>query len=397
MIPNTTQALAASYDPYAPQALENPYPYYAALRSVAPCLFIEKYQVYFVSRYRDAEAVLRNWQTFSSYRGTGLVRVPTPSEGGVLVSNDPPEHTRIRRTVARDFTPHTITHLEGRVRALTTSLIDTMLEARTVDIISQLAEPLSVTIMAELLGLPEHHREDYPRWSDALFDVMGPPREDSTSFLQVAHELLGYMSEMAVKGDYAPGGLADALFKSVGTADISAEEAGSIVGSLLVAGMDTTISLIENAIAALIENPDQWEKLHANPELAASAVEETPRFDSPIQPGQFRNTTQETEIAGMPIPVDSRIMVGFASANRDPEQFSDADRFLIERKPNNHLAFGAGVHFCLGSPLVRLEAGVVLEQLARRVRSLSFAAPPKRKRNSMVRGFQELHVLLQPA
>lgn len=397
MIPTTATSLAASYDPFAPEVLENPYPYYTAIRSLAPCLFVEKYRVYFVSRYRDADAVLRNWQTFSSYRGAGLVQAPTPIEGGVILSNDPPEHTRIRRAVAKDFTPRTITQLEGRVGALTTALIDTMLESRTVDVISHLAEPLPVTIMAELLGLPERHREDYPRWSDAVFDLMGPAREDSTPYLQMINGLFGYIGEIAVKGEYAPGGLADALFKSVGTADISAEEAVSLVGGLIVAGMDTTVNLIENAIVALIENPEQWEKLRANPALAAAAVEETLRFDSPVQPGFFRNTTQDAEIAGTPIPAGSRVMVGFASANRDPEQFSDADRFLIGRRPNNHLAFGAGVHFCLGAPLARLEAGMVLELLARKVRSMSFAVPPKRKRTSMVRGFKELRVTFQPA
>ncbi|MDQ6661442.1 MAG: hypothetical protein M3Z24_10805, partial [Chloroflexota bacterium] len=159
MVPTTAEALSASYDPFAPEALENPYPYYSALRELAPCCYLQKYDVYFVSRYRDVVAALKNWQTYSSSEGGGIWRARNYLEGGVILSTDPPEHTRIRRAVAKDFTPRTVAQLEGRVRAAATSMIDTMLEAGTADLVSHLAEPLPAIIMTELLGLPGQHQD----------------------------------------------------------------------------------------------------------------------------------------------------------------------------------------------------------------------------------------------
>jgi cytochrome P450 len=396
MIPTTAQALSASYDPFAPEALENPYPYYAALRTLAPCCYLEKYDVYFVSRYRDVVAALKNWQTFSSSEGGGLWRARNYFEGGVILSTDPPEHTRIRRAVARDFTPRTVAQLEGRVREVTSRLIDVALEKGTGDIVSLLAEPLPAIIMSELLGLPGQHQDAYLHWSDTGFNMLGAHGAELMAGVQgFNEELTTFIHSLASEGGYIPGGLADSLFKSVGTADLSFEEAGSLVFGLIVAGMDTTVNLIGNMIYNLIEYPGQWEKLRNDPGLAASTVEEALRFEAPVQPGFFRTTTQEVDVAGTRIPAGARVQFGFGSANRDPEQFSQADQFLIDRTPNEHLAFGSGVHTCLGAPLSRLEGRIVLELLLQNVRSMSLAGVPKRRANKMVRGFRELPVTFQ--
>ncbi len=208
-------------------------------------------------------------------------------------------------------------------------------------------------------------------------------------------EITDFLHSVASEGGYLPGGLADSLFKSVGTADLRFEEAGSLVLGLLVAGMDTTVNLIGNMVYALIEHPEQWEKLRTNPSLVASTVEEALRFEAPVQPGFFRTTTQDVEVAGTRIPAGARVQLGFGSANRDPEQFPEPDRFLIDRTPNEHVAFGTGVHACLGAPLARLEGRVVLELLLPKVRALSLAGRPKRRENKMVRGFRELPVMFQ--
>ncbi len=396
MVPTTAEALSASYDPFAPEALENPYPYYAALRELAPCCYLQKYDVYFVSRYHDVVAALKNWQTFSSSEGGAIWRAGNYLEGGVILSTDPPEHTRIRRAVAKDFTPRTVAQLEGRVRAAATSMIDTMLEAGTADLVSHLAEPLPATIMSALLGLPGQHQDAYPRWSDTAFDSLGAHGAEMTAAAHAFRdEITDFLHSVASEGGYLPGGLADSLFKSVGTADLRFEEAGSLVLGLLVAGMDTTVNLIGNMVYALIEHPEQWEKLRTNPSLVASTVEEALRFEAPVQPGFFRTTTQDVEVAGTRIPAGARVQLGFGSANRDPEQFPEPDRFLIDRTPNEHVAFGTGVHACLGAPLARLEGRVVLELLLPKVRALSLAGRPKRRENKMVRGFRELPVMFQ--
>jgi cytochrome P450 len=396
MVPTTSEALSASYDPFSPEALENPYPYYAALRSLAPCCYLEKYDVYFVSRYRDVISALKNWQAFSSSEGGGYWRARNYLEGGVILSTDPPEHTRLRRAVAKDFTPKTVAHLEGRVRAVAARLIDSLLEAGTGNLVSQLTEPLAATITTELLGLPEKHQEAFLRWSDTGFDMLGAHGAELMDQVgDFAEELTSFIESLAAEGGYTPGGLADSLFRSVGTANLNFAEAGSLVFGLIVAGMDTTVNLIANMMYALIENPDQWEKLRTNPNLAASTVEEALRFESPIQPGFFRTATQEIEVAGTRIPSGSRVQLGFGSANRDPEQFPEPDRFLIDRTSNDHVAFGAGVHVCLGASLARLEGRCVLELLLQKVHSMSLAGEPIRRKNKMVRGFLELPVRFQ--
>jgi cytochrome P450 len=396
MVPTTSEALSTSYDPFAPKALENPYPYYAALRELAPCCYLQKHDVYFVSRYRDVVAALKNWRTFTSSEGVAIWRAGNYLEGGVILSTDPPEHSRIRRAVAKDFTPKTVAQLEGRVRTAATSMIDTMLEAGTADLVSQLAEPLPATIMTDLLGLPGQHQVSYLGWSDTGFDSFGAHEaEMMTDFYVLIDEINDFLHSLASEGGYLPGGLADSLFKSVGTAELRFEEVGSLVSGLLVAGMDTTVNLIGNMMYALIEHPEQWEKLRTNPDLAASTVEEALRFDAPVQPGFFRTTTQEVEVAGTRIPAGARVQLGFGSANRDPEQFPEPEQFLIDRTPNEHVALGTGVHACLGAPLARMEARVVLELLLPRVHSMSLAGRPRRRENKMVRGFRELPVTFQ--
>ena len=276
------------------------------------------------------------------------------------------------------------------------SLIDSLLEAGTGNLVSQLTEPLAATITSELLGLPEQHQEAFLRWSDTGFNMLGAHGAELIAQVGAfAEELTSFIESLAAEGGYTPGGIADSLFRSVGTAHLNFAEAGSLVFGLIVAGMDTTVNLIANMMYALIENPDQWEKLPTNPNLAASTVEEALRFEAPIQPGFFRTATQDIEVAGTRIPAGSRVQIGFGSANRDPEQFPEPDRFLIDRTPNEHVAFGAGVHVCLGAPLARLEGRIVLELLLPKVHSLSLAGEPIRRNNKMVRGFRELPVRFQ--
>jgi len=163
-----------------------------------------------------------------------------------------------------------------------------------------------------------------------------------------------------------------------------------LLGGILVAAMDTTVNMLGNLAHSLAEHPDQWARLVEDPNLAASAVEESLRYESPVQPGFFRVTTTDTEVAGVKLPRGARVMVGFGSANRDPRQFPEPDRFLIDRTPNDHLALGRGTHFCLGAPVARLMGRVVFEEFASRGRELAVAGEPVRKNNRMLRGFDAL-------
>ncbi len=381
------------FDPFDETVRNDPYPHYAMLRKQAPCVRLERYGVWLVTRYEDSVAVLQDWETFSSATGAALEPAATPEEGGVILSTDPPEHTRIRRAVARDFTPKAIRSLEPRLRELVGQALDVALVEDRIDWVTLVAQPVPTTLMAELMGYPDRYREQYCRWASIVFNSMGCPADGSSDFGPVAEvgaQLYGFVSELAANHEYVPGGWADRIVQAGERGELSESEVPSLLGGILVAAMDTTVNMLGNLAHSLAEHPDQWARLVKDPSLAGSAVEESLRYESPVQPGFFRVTTTETEVAGVRLPQGARVMVGFGSANRDPRQFPDPDRFLIDRTPNDHLALGRGTHFCLGAPVARLMGRVVFEELALRAKELAVAGEPVRKNNRMLRGFDAL-------
>jgi cytochrome P450 len=381
------------FDPFAAEVRADPYPYFASMREHAPCAHLDRYDVWLVSRYDDVARVLHDWQTFSSGQGAALEPVGTAEEGGVILSTDPPRHTRIRRAVSRDFTPKMIASLEPQIRSLAQRAIDDAVSADEVDWIALLAQPLPTTIMAQLMGYPDEHRDQYCRWAEVIFDSMGCPASESgadSPLAQVGAQLYAFAGQLASNHEYVHDGWADRIVQSGKRGELTSDEVLSLLGGILVAAMDTTVNMLGNLLHSLATHPEQWQRLAADPALAASAVNESLRFESPVQPGFFRVATQDTEIAGVAISRGARVMVGFGSANRDGDQFPDPDAFLVDRKPNQHLAFGRGVHFCLGAPVARLMGKVVLETLCDGVRTIELAGEPVRKDNRMLRGFDEL-------
>ncbi|MEJ2869105.1 cytochrome P450 [Actinomycetospora sp. OC33-EN08] len=388
----------STFDPFAPEQRADPYPALAALRDEAPCAHLDRYGVWLVSRYDDVAAVLKDWETFSSAQGAGLEPVATPEEGGVILSTDPPEHTRVRRAVARDFTPKAIGQLEPRVRELVGRALEVALAEGEIDWVSHVAQPVPTTVMAELMGYPDRHRNEYCRWASTIFDSMGCPAGGESSVLgEAIGGLFGLVGQIAADGEYVAGGWADRIVRAGERDELAQGEVVSLLGGILVAAMDTTVNMLGNLLHALATHPDQWRRLRERPDLASGAVEESLRFESPVQPGFFRVTTTETTVAGVAVPPGARVMVAFGSANRDPRQFPDPDRFLIDRTPNEHLAFGRGVHFCLGAPVARMIGRVVLEKLVSSVAEIRPAGVARRKDNRMLRGFEHLPLALAPS
>jgi cytochrome P450 len=386
-----TALSGSTFDPFATGQRDDPYPAYAALRDEAPCVRLDRYGVWLISRYDDVAAVLRDWETFSSAQGAGLEPVATPEEGGVILSTDPPEHTRVRRAVARDFTPKAIGALEPRVRELVGRALEGAGSERELDWIARVAQPVPTTVMAELMGYPDRHREEYCRWASTIFDSMGCPAGGATPALaEATGGLFGFVGQIAADGEYVADGWADRIVAAGGRGELGRGEVVSLLGGILVAAMDTTVNMLGNLAHALATHPDQWALLGERPELIPAAIEEALRYESPIQPGFFRVTTTETTVGGVSLPAGARVMVAFGSANRDPRRFPDPDRFLVDRSPNDHLAFGRGVHFCLGAPVARLIGRVVLEELVATASEIRLAGPSVRKANRMLRGFDRL-------
>ncbi len=387
--------LVAGFDPFSAAVLRDPYASYEGLRSTAPCHYVGSIDAWAISRFADVSHALREPVTFSSRGGAGLYRMEREIDGGVLIGSDPPFHTRMRRVVSKQVTPTTVSALEAPTRATVRSCLASMIGGHATDVIAALAEPLPTAIVGDFLGLPRDCREHLAAWADGVFDLMGPLTDRTEHRFNQLLALQAYATELLTSGDLASATLGGSILAAIGS-DIDAEEAGSMLVSLIVAGMDTTVHLISGMIATLAEHPAAWAALRDDRALAPAIVEEFLRWDAPIQLF-FRSTTAEVEVAGVTIPADRRVALLLGSANRDPTLCADPDRFDPTRAPVAHLGFGSGIHLCLGAPLARLEGRVVLEELAAAVSAIELVEQPMMKANSMIRGRERVIVELTPA
>jgi cytochrome P450 len=345
----------------------DPYPYYAELRREAPVFQIEGFGAYAVSRYEDVSYVLMHPEVFSSI-GMGQVSIRERTTR-MLIGVDPPEHTRMRSLVNRSFTPRMVADLEPRIREVTSELVDRIAERGEMDLIDDLAMPLPVTIIAEILGVDPAHKDDFKRWSDQVLldESEGMTPEEQERIRADMQAFQDYFANAADERRREPRNdmISDLVRAETEQQALSSDEVLAFIALLLIAGNETTTNLLGNAMRALLDNPDQMAMLHWDPALIPNAVEEALRFDAPVQ-FLFRRTTKNVKLAGGKIPEGALVLPVFGSANRDERRYADSERFDVTRDAGGHLAFGHGIHFCLGAPLARLEAAVALEALLTR-------------------------------
>lgn len=371
------------YDPFESDIVADPYPVYTALRDEHPVYFAETTNAFVLSRYDDVTWALGDTDLFSSDAmrgvlmgqptGKGEERLPRDSAGGSLVSVDPPAHTELRRVVNRGFTPRRITAWDGRIEAMVTDL---MRHARSdFDVVAGLAAPLPVQVITELLGAEPSQAQQFRAWADATTKMMsGSARHGDVdpAGLTAAMELVSYLTEYIDERQHSPGDdLIGTLLKARDQDVLSNGETVGFAGLLLFAGTETTTNLIGNAVWALDSHRDALDAVVANPELMAGVVEETLRWESPVQ-YVFRRATRPFELHGVEIPCDSWITLLIGAANRDPRRFgADADEFDPTRSAAGHIAFGFGPHFCLGAALARSETHAALSAVLPLVASAS--------------------------
>jgi cytochrome P450 len=362
-----------SYDPLDPSVIKNPFPYYPLLQREAPVFRVAKRGFYVISRYADVEAVLQNWQDFTTTSGPGPAFVTFPVAG--VLQSDPPQHTRLRSIISRAFTPRAVKACEPLVEAFAHECLDRILAARRVDLIEEYAIPIPVVVIAELLGVPREDRRLFRAWSDDVVAAIGGRRSSgraeidfATYFGRVIEERRREPREDVISKLFEPNRAGETL---------TPEEVLAFCLSLLVAGNETTTGLIGNLFFELAKRPDDWQRLRENPALIPSAVEESLRYDGPNQ-GLFRHTTRDVTLHGVTIPANTKVLVLFGAAGHDARVFPEPERFDIAREPNRHLAFGAGIHHCLGASLGRLEANVALRVALERIERLTLrdADPP---------------------
>jgi cytochrome P450 len=329
-------------------------------------------------------------EQIEAFNAVMLPGVPT------VINTDPPEHGRYRGILNRGFTPREIGGMEARIREITTRLIDELLaNGGPADLVSQLTIPLPVTVIAELLGVDPERHADFKRWSDAFVSQMGRGTNLDPTIASMREFNEYFAAEIERRrADPSDDLISRLVLAETSEGRLSPLELLAFTRLLLIAGNETTTNLIGNAVIALLENPEQLERLRAEPALIDNAVEEALRFDSPVQ-GLPRVAAKDVEVGGEKIPAGARVMLMIGSANRDPDRWPDADRFDVGRDTTGHLGFGFGIHFCLGSHLARLESRCALEAIVGRLHDLRFAGEIVRNVNPILRGPASLPVTFE--
>lgn len=394
---------------------KNPYPFYAHLRAQDPVHWDEEMGFWVLSRYVDIEALYTD-ERFS--RAQGLMRgfqrlseldrqIAGPvyhSFSKTVFYADPPYHTHLRSLMNHAFTPRRVERLRPYVQKIVDELLDAARAESEVDLIQSLAYPLPVMVIAELLGLPAGDRDCFKKWSDDLFAILGTVRPKSQQLLEQAARSLDEMTEYVRdlsrrRRDHPQDDLLTALLSVTdedglacphphtastlqyggegvrehsAASTLTGEELVANINILLSTGHETTTHLIGNGLLALLQHPDQMKKLKADRRLLAPAIEEMLRYDNPVQI-TYRSAVADAEIQGRLIHRGDLVNTIIGSANRDPQRFSHPNRFDISRSEGRHLGFGLGIHFCIGAPLVRLEAEIVFETILRRFPGLALA------------------------
>lgn len=409
--------------------LADPYPTYAWLRENSPVHHLGG-DFWAISRYEDVMKVLRNPTVFSSELGysgmlsgesssasrTGRDRRRAMTDSGmgvlsngfaglrILIAVDPPDHTRLRRLVSKPFSPRHIWSLEPRLREICEELVDEMLEARidgVADLWSHVSYPLPTMVIAEMLGIPSERKADFKRWSDAIVNGMslgggGDMRQGASG----AMEMFQYFNEVVAERRADPrDDLISLIVNDAGEGEdaLSTAEIVAFCVLLLIAGNETTTNLLGNFFEAMDSYPDELSRLRRQPELINGAVEEALRFDSPVQ-GLWRGLREPAEIGGIELPPGARVMTLFAAANRDRLQYGeDAEVFRSDRNPTDHVAFGTGIHVCLGAALARLEARVAISTILDRTADVQKAGDPLRPLSPVLRGVRSQPLRLAAA
>ncbi|WP_375488528.1 cytochrome P450 [uncultured Jatrophihabitans sp.] len=400
--------LATELDLTAPDVVADPYPHFAAARADGAVQWHDGMQMWLTFTHAAASAVLRA-RSLGRLWAPRWPSVPMPAFDLIhvnsLLENEPPTHTRLRRLIAAAFARGHVERLRPRIARLAERLADGVAEAggggASVDLIAHYAEPLPVQVIAELLGVPE---PDWPLlrpWSNAIVKMYEYAVSDAqrAAAEQASAEFVAYLRALVAERRRTPGDdLVSSLIAETDAdgARLSEDELVTTCTLLLNAGHEATVNVVGNGVTALLQHPDQLGALRADPDLVPSAVEELIRFDSPLQLFE-RTAVADTQIGDVVVPAGVKIAALLGAANRDPAVFADPDRFDVGRRDNPHLGFGAGIHFCVGAPLARVELQSSLGTLLRRFPRLALAETPVRRPEFVIRGVRSLQVTTEGA
>ena len=382
-------------DIYSAEALANPYENYRIFRDTAPIVRLPKYDLYLMARFADVQGALKNNTLFASGDGVAMNDLMNKAIAGSTLHTDAPYHSTLRSIVSRPLTPARLTELRQGLYDLAENLVERLVAKGDFDAASELAPYLPVTVVSELVGLPEEGRERMLIWAGAVFNSLGPRGLELTeTALPIVDEMVTY-ARGCTADRVKPGSWVAKLYEAVEAGELRPEQVGPVMGDYLGPSLDTTILATGSAIGLFAQNPDQWDKLRANPTLIPNAVNEAIRVESPIQ-GFSRVLTDDFSVEDQRLHKGARVLVMYASGNRDERRWEDPERFDITRRANEQLGFGHGIHMCMGANLARMEISALLSALIRRVERFELHEA-ERISNNVLRGYKSLKLTAHAA
>jgi cytochrome P450 len=379
---------------YSDEVIRDPYPHYAAMRALGPVVYLPRLGNYATTQYAGTRAGLQDWKTFTSTLGLAGDKVGCDFllGGGSNIVRDPPLHDEIRAKMARPLMPQSLKHVRGQVEIAAAGLIERLVKTRQFDGMKDLASYLPLTLVTELLGLPEDGRKNMLHWAAGAFDITGIQNERGKQGIQTIEEMRDWVMTITPQS-LKPDGLVARIRNLIDAGELAEEHFLSIMNDYLTPSLDTTISATGHLLYHLGRNPDQWEALKRDTSLIPNAINETVRISAPIR-SFTRHLTKDYAFGDVVVPAGARIMMIYASANRDEKKFSDPDRFDVARaNARDHLGFGHGIHLCVGMHLAKIEMESLLAELIRQVKQIEVGEPTMVLNNS-IHAFEKLPVTL---
>jgi 4-methoxybenzoate monooxygenase (O-demethylating) len=386
-------------DPFSTEFLSSPSSFHEQLREAGPVVWLPRYGIWAMARYEQVSSALNDWQTYCSRHGAGLANFNKEKPWrppSIILEADPPLHTRTRGVLSRVLSRSALEKLRARFDQEAYRLIDGLLQRGRIDGVKQLAEAFPLSVFPDALGLVREGRENLLPYGNMAFNAFGPNNQLLAESMASGAPVVAWITAQCRREALSADGIGAQIYAEADAGQITHEEAGLLVRSLLTAGLDTTIFGISNALHCFASHPAQWQCLRDNPSLARPAFEEVIRYASPVQTF-FRTTTRAVEVAGVSVDEGQKILLFLAAANRDPRRWQDPDKFDIRRKTVGHVGFGFGIHTCVGQMVARLEAESLLTALGRKVASIELTGEPTWRLNNTIRGLDTLPLALQSA
>jgi len=383
-------APVSAIDLYSDAALLDPYPVYRALRDLGSAVYLERIDAYFIGRFQDVRTALNDWQSFSSDKGIGLNPQINAAWDEALICQDPPVHTERRKLMTAALSPVALKGVEETIVQRAEDLATRIAAMDSFDGVTDFAHDMPINIVMDLIGWPQDVRPSLLKIAEGSWNAAGPIGPRSEAGLVTLQRMMALIAEIYDDRRVMPGGFADQLIIASHRGDISRETAIGMLAGYIVAAFETTISAMAAGLWLFATCPAEWAKLRNNPKLAASAANEIVRFESPLQ--KFaRITVRDAHLSdGTMVPAGKRVIICYASANRDERAFADPDAFIIDRREKQQLGFGHGPHGCAGQGLARMELTAAFAALARKVERLELAGPNERIINNVAYGFARL-------